>query len=69
MDLLTYLLEPFQRFTRYPLMLKEVIKHLKGNEEERYRAETAHETIQTVTMQGRVDRIWFDGTLLIVQKI
>ena len=48
MDLLSFLLEPLQRFTRYPLLLKEVIKYLKDNDEERCRAETAHDTIQKV---------------------
>ena len=53
MNLLSYLLEPLQRFIRYPLLLKEVIKHLSDNEEERSRAEIAHETIEKVRIKSK----------------
>ena len=54
LNLMSYLMEPFQRFLRYPLLLKEVIKHFKGNEkddddtEESLRAEKALETVKPV---------------------
>ena len=41
---------PQQRFAEYPEVLKEVMRHLDGNDEEMLRAETAHATMEPVSV-------------------
>lgn len=43
MDLNSYLLKPFQRMTRYPLLLKEIVKHTKNTSAEAQYIERAYQ--------------------------
>ena len=65
LNFFSYMLEPFQRFLRYPLLLKEVVKHLKDNEEDNEhseeirRAEKALETIEPVWPYAHTSDIFY----------
>ena len=69
MDLSSYLMEPVQRFMRYPLLLKEVIKLLKDDDDERGRAETSHATIERVRDIRMVYTISFQQYLIFTKSV